>query len=309
MRFKLFCATAVSALVISLATQAHAVVIESGDGRGNTDESSVRGYASDFNHWNNVGYRGGGGGIYLGNGWAATANHVGMGDLDLNGNVYRAVGGSQVNITSDLILYRIDGAPNLPHVTISTAAPAYKAPVIMIGTGQDHHPERTTWRVENGNWVQSDSGSYTGYYTHDSQTKRWGTNNVYRTNVNSGDMTFFSTRFDQNASPFEAQGVGYDSGGSVFIKQNGQWVLAGLMHNVTNHPGQPGQNLSAVYGNQTWMSDLSRYAGQINGLVGAPPISGSTGGSNPPGVPEPATLSLLGAGLAMMYWGRRKPLE
>lgn len=308
MRFRLFCATAVSALVISLSSQAHAVVIESGDGRGNTDESSLRSYASDFNYWNNVGTRGGGGGIYLGNGWAATANHIGMGDLNLNGNVYSAVGGSQVNITSDLILYKVNGAPNLPTVTLSTAAPSYAAPVVMIGTGRDRHPERTTWRVENGNWVQSDTGSYTGYHTHDSQSKRWGTNNVYRTNVTSGDMVFFSTRFDQGGSQFEAQGVGYDSGGSVFIKQNGQWVLAGLMHNVTNFPGQPGQNHSAVFGNQTWMSDLSRYAGQINGLVGA---SNNNGGdtSNPPGVPEPATLSLLGAGLALMLWGRRKPLE
>jgi hypothetical protein len=54
-----------------LSSSAHGVVIDSGDGTGNTTPP-----ADDFG-FENVGSASGLSGIYLGGGWVLTANHVG----------------------------------------------------------------------------------------------------------------------------------------------------------------------------------------------------------------------------------------
>ena len=59
-------------LVTLVAFPAAAVIIDSGDGTGNT------GAPPDDPGWDNVGTRGGMTVVYVDNGWVVTAAHVGM---------------------------------------------------------------------------------------------------------------------------------------------------------------------------------------------------------------------------------------
>ena len=57
----------------------------------------------------------------------------------------------------------------------------------------------------------------------------------------------------------EAQAVAGDFGGAVFAKHGGQWQLAGIMVAAEGYSGQPSPELTAVFGNETFMADLSYY--------------------------------------------------
>ena len=80
----------------------------------------------------------------------------------------------------------------------------------------------------------------------------------------------FSTNFDR--SGFEAQAVDGDSGGASFVynQQRGRWELAGCIIAVSQADG------FVPFGSQTFMANLSRYAGQL---------PNATGGLEP-GLPE-----------------------
>lgn len=131
--------------------------------------------------------------------------------------------------------------------------------------------------------------------------KTWGTNRIDNANlipgINSGfnvtqfgliaqggrgvvsqlvqfDSDLYSYTDTHNPSSdtpteFEAQGAADDSGGPVFFKQNGEWVLAGVMHAIstTVSPAPPGR--LAAFGNVTILSDLSQsnYRNQIEALL------------------------------------------
>ena len=79
----------------------------------------------------------------------------------------------------------------------------------------------------------------------------------------------------------EAQAVAGDSGGPVFAKHGGQWQLAGIMVAAEGYSGQPSLELTAVFGNETFMADLSYYRNQIVAVV-----------------PEPGAVALAGMALA-----------
>ena len=130
-----------------------------------------------------------------------------------------------------------------------------------------------------------------------SRTYRWGNNTISSpnsvTNVRSGnqmlidfdngnDTIGFVTRFDRGITnagnpisdgslPDEAQGTFGDSGGPVFWKDEGEWVLAGLMHAIYQDSTQ-GNSIqlqqTAWFGNHTAISDLSlpHYRDQIEDI-------------------------------------------
>jgi hypothetical protein len=83
--------------------------------------------------------------------------------------------------------------------------------------------------------------------------------------LQSNNTLVFSTQFDRQGMPFEAQAVLGDSGGGVFQSIDDSWELAGLMVSQQTLPGQPSR--SAVYGNTTFTADLSKYRDQILKLV------------------------------------------
>lgn len=273
---------------------AQAVIIDTLAGTENTSAPA------DDPGWANIGTRGIGSGVYLGNGWVLTARHNGSGNFVLSGTTYTMVPGSQVDIqnlgtpgktsNTDLIMFQINGDPGLPGLSIATAAPANGSAVTMIGAGRNRGTF-TTWNVNTNTtpwtWtVDSQNFNRAGYLWDTSRTMRWGTNAisgsgwVNYTDGDNFDVLTLRTTFDFfQVYSNEAQAAAGDSGGAVFYKNGSQWQLAGIMVVTDALSGQPGN--TAVFGNQTYMADLSFYRDQIVSFV-----------------PEPDAATLAGLALA-----------
>ncbi|MBW2360796.1 MAG: hypothetical protein JRG84_07835 [Deltaproteobacteria bacterium] len=240
---------------LALAGSAGAVIIDSGDGTGNTSAPA------DDPGWKYVGARWASGAVYLGNGWVVTANHVGPGDVNLDGVSYPYVPDSKIRIDdgmgnlADLIVFQIDPAPAWALLPINGEPDISGEPVIMIGRGKGRGASQTACHpTKNGYlWLLT------------SQTMRWG-ENLVDAYENVDDTDAFSTLFDQSGLTHEAQAALGDSGGGVFVKNGGQWELAGVMF-ATLEPGCVQPPDSAFHGNLTYASDLAAYREQIISIV------------------------------------------
>src|SRR5262245_15317607 len=280
-----------AALVLAAAlaaSPAPAVLIDSGDGTGNTTAP-----AADPG-WKNVGLRGGLNAVYLGYGWVLTAAHVGFGSVTLAGVDYPAVPGSYTAIgdpgsTADLIAFRIDPYPyGIPALEIPTSPPPVGAHVVLIGTGQ-RRGAFAQWMGMSGWWWAGGS------------TKRWGTNLVGASvgpgppvNTTDLDMDGHLTRalvadFSENAPDDESTVTVGDSGGAFFVKDGSSWKLGGITFALGTYVDQPAN--TSLYGNVVYAADLSHYRAQIlavarpcadgvdndsNGLVDYPSDPGCT---------------------------------
>jgi hypothetical protein len=275
---------------------AQAVIIESSSGAGNTTAPV------DDPGFANVGIRGAASGVYVGNRWVLTANHVGGGSIELDGTVYGLQAGSGRRLTNagaggrsastDLYMYRIDADPaGLSALSIASSSPSVGDDLVMVGAGYDRG-DFTRWSVNQQtdpwSWSEVSSGGTASGYKADtaSRSLRWGTNTV-----ESGgwygigsDVYGFITDFDDlnPSNSTQAQAVVGDSGGGVFRKNGTDWELAGIMLAVGGFDGQPNPGENAVFGNVTYIADLSYYAPQINATIAT--------------VPEPGSLGLLIAG-------------
>jgi hypothetical protein len=263
---------------------ASAVVIDTISGTGNTTAPA------DDPGWANVGERGIGTGVYLGNGWVLTASHVGGGSIVLNGGTYAMLAGSGTRLTNggaegktavtDLSMFKLATTPvGLTGVPIATAASGSGAAVTMIGSGRDRG-DFTQWSVDTNTnpwtWtgVQS-GGNAAGYKTLSTRTMRWGTNTVSEAglwlNGGFGDAKMLGTTFTYSQyDSTEAQAAYGDSGGGVFHKNGSTWELAGLILTVGGYSGQPDPGANAVFGNVTYAADLSFYRPQIMAIVPEP---------------------------------------
>ena len=272
---------------------ARAVIIQTVSGTDNTTAPA------DDPGWGNVSFRGNGTAVYLGNSWVLTANHTTDGTMTFNGQTYSEVPGSAFLLTNngaagktattDLKLLQINGDPGLPTLPIANSTPANNTPVTMIGAGRDRGAF-TQWTVDTGTtpwgWTEvSSGGNFAGYQSLSTRALRWGTNTVSGTGewifFDSRDVLTTATTFDFADGTSEAQAVVGDSGGPVFVKNGGQWELAGIMVAVAAFSGQPSPGLTAVFGNVTYMADLSFYREQIVTVV-----------------PEPGGATLAGVALA-----------
>ena len=267
--------------------------------------------------WNNVGAIWIGAGVYLGYGWVLTANHIGSGaGITLGGVTYTMAPGTGHQLTNagasgkstltDLSMFQLQGAlPNLPAIRIASSAPANGDTVTMIGRGSIQEANRTFWNVDTsagpvGPWVWTEttaaSANYAGYKTIGGGTMRWGTNVIDDNDWVLDGYDFFAlgTTFDPGVSNNEAQVVVGDSGGAVFVKQAGEWSLAGIIIATGVFPDQPGGAGTAVYYNASYFADLSYYRPQIMALA----------------VPEPAAMTQLlaagGIGVGVCWFRRRR---
>jgi hypothetical protein len=229
-----------------------------------------------------VGRLSGASAVYLGNRWVITANHVAQTAFHLtDGRSFDMSVGSGVTLKPpsdrfsskavDLRMFRLAEDPGLPSLTIADATPTGGEIVTMIGAGLDQVPGYIGWSVNARNqWTQTilPFATQTGFALAETQHMRWGVNRVAgdgSTLLQSNNTFVFSTQFDRQGMPFEAQAVLGDSGGGVFQSIDDSWELAGLMVSQQTLPGQP--NRSAVYGNTTFTADLSKYRDQILKLV------------------------------------------
>ena len=123
--------------LLSLAASASAVIIDSGDGTGNTTAP-----VPDPG-WRNVGNCHGLTGVYLGGKFVLTASHVGPGSIVLDGVTYVYVPGTAVQLDNgdstyaDLLMFEIYPEPPLPALSIPTLPPVVGTAVIMAGNGLD----------------------------------------------------------------------------------------------------------------------------------------------------------------------------
>jgi hypothetical protein len=289
-----FSAASLAVLLALGAAPARAVIIQTASGTGNTTAPG------DDPGWNNVSIRGNGTAVYLGNGWVLTANDTTGGSMTFNGQTFSEVPGTAFSLTNngavgktantDLKMFQINGIPTgVATLPIATTTPTVGTAVTMIGGGRDRGAF-TQWSVNQTTnpwtWTEvSSGGSAAGYQALAARSLRWGTNAVAGTeqwiSTGSQDVLTTWTRFEFADGTSEAQAVEGDFGGPVFVKNGGQWQLAGIMVAVAGYSGQPSPELTAVFGNDTFMADLSYYRSQIVAVV-----------------PEPSAVTLVGMALA-----------
>jgi hypothetical protein len=288
-----------SLLSLLLTLPATAVIIDSGDGSGNTTPPI------DDPGFANVGVRGSLSGVYLRNGWILTANHVGLGDIWLDGAFYTAVPGSGTQLAdvdevlADLFVFAITPIPSLPDLEIRADTSLPTGEVILIGHGRDRGAETDT--NDPGIWTDPPEhpspAVQAWYWEIGVASLRWGTNTVHDYwTAGSPPTRSFYTVFDESLEPdhtaHECQTANGDSGGALFAKNGPDWELAGILWGSGVFLGQ-NSNTSAMRGNGSIAADLSQYRDDIMALTATP-------------IPEPALVLQLSSGAALLAGLKRR---
>jgi hypothetical protein len=257
----------------------------------NTSESTITSvdtnWSSGWNGsgvtgWNYVGQIGqlpngssGAGGVYLGDGWVITADHVGSSNFTLAGQTYSVIGSSVVTLkydntttSSDLRMFQISGAPTLASLTVNSSSslidqgPSF----VTIGYGTNGGNARAeSWGIDTITAIDPAlTPDGTSYVSHDFIS----------------DNTYSSPNGTVTCSV-----VMGDSGGGVFIYDDSSksWVLAGI--NEVEGTMTDGTPISGYV-------DLSYYSDQIQTIMATP---------------EPSAGLLIVAGAGLIFLALRKP--
>ena len=235
---------------------AQAVIIETGDGTGNVTAPP------DDPGWANLGTRVGATVVYIGHRWVLTANHVGVGDVVVEGQTYSPVPGSKVRFQNpdasqaDLMVFKIFGDPGLPRLDIPNFPPVVGDSLIAIGNGLNRGSATTFMGLGGYNWGTGNA-------------VRWGTNIVSETDILVGTTYSFAATFtdplDPSATADEAAAANGDSGGGAFIKVGGDWYLAGTIFAISQYEDQP--STTSIYDNKFYAVDLSFYRDDILAVI------------------------------------------
>jgi len=246
-------------------TPAHALILY---GRTNAENLTPPASGAPWAHGTRVGAPNASG-VYLGNGYVITANHVDMGV----GNVSTTIVINNVTYTQntaftpcrlssgnhvvDAKVFRINGDPGLPVL-----------PIAMNGVHTDTSKNCTiiAWGVGKGNLTSNTSANTTWSWNGVStQVQRWGTNRT-----EPGNLTLSGGGYQYNAllasqdilasSPNDeaAMTIG-DSGGGLFISYNGTWRLAGIATDVSTF-GASTFSGNPMFAGSTRFVRLAHYA-------------------------------------------------
>lgn len=263
-------------------------LVNVGDPTGNTSAPTGTGMQPSDPGFANVGRVNNSTGVYLGNGWVLTANHVGAGTFTVGGNSYAFNGVDSHQIGgADLRLFKLSTSPALSGVQISVTTPLIGSDAVMIGGGRTPQSTTTTWYVDSDVdpwlWDTMDfpeaDRTEEGYVTTSTRVVRWGTNVISSIVSDSygpySTMDFLVTSFSESPAQtaYEAQAVTNDSGGGLFVETVDGWRLAGTMATVATFEDQPGGNNgahNALFGNLTYSVDLADYADEINSIIPEP---------------------------------------
>ncbi|MEE8164915.1 MAG: hypothetical protein V3T64_05050, partial [Myxococcota bacterium] len=235
---------------------AQAVIIETGDGTGNVIAPP------DDPGWANLGTRGNLTVVYLGRRWVLTANHVGAGNVVLEGQTYSPVPGSAIQFENpdtspaDLMVFKIFGDPGLRRLDIASFPPVVGDPISAIGNGRNRGSATTFMGLGGYNWGSGHS-------------MRWGSNVVSEIDILVDTTYSFAVTFtdplDPSATGDEAAGANGDSGGAAFIKIGSDWYLAGTLFAISQYTDQP--STTSIYGNRLFAVDLSFYRDDILAVI------------------------------------------
>jgi hypothetical protein len=265
-----------------------------------------------FTGWNYVGTVGGSSCVYLGNDWCISAFHV-VGMEGANNNV--GIGGANYlttgmsvrlknpsdNSNTDLVLFQINATPTglSTPLTIAGSAPTVNESYTNAGYGYDRSSVQQLYDSNFNVTSNMSDAMYEGYNVTGYFQSSWGTNTVYNfgtvsspvstqvVNGGFGNVTAFAGVFESTTD----QILNGDSGGGAF---NSAGQLMGINLYVAPYTNQP-YNTEALYGEGSYMADLSVYASQINPYIA---------------VPEPTSAMLLGAvGLPLLLRRRRAAAE
>ncbi len=277
---------AISVLAVFLSSPASGLV-NIGNPLGNTSAPTGAGGQPTDPGFANVGSVRGSTGVYLGNGWVLTADHVGVGTFTVGGNSYNYNGVDSHQIGgADLRLFRLSTFPALSGVKIAVSTPVIGSETVMIGAGRTPQAATaTTWYVDTDvdPWLWDTSAfpeadsEFAGYTSNSSKAVRWGTNIISGISSQAygsySTMDLLYTTFSEDPifqTAYEAQGIRNDSGGAMFVETATGWELAGTIVTVQNWDNQPGGNTSAIFGNRTLAVDLADYAAEINSIIPEP---------------------------------------
>jgi hypothetical protein len=244
----------------------------------------------DGSPWGNVGHVNGASGIYIGDGWVLTANHVGAGTITFDIGTFTADGQTvrlqnPDNSATDMLLFHLTLTPSLSALTLSSSTPGISSLVDMEGFGYIAGSAQKTYSTP--------SGTYTGFDWSGSQSKGWGTNRIQsgvstQVDLGNGALQVFSVNFSQTLQTAnEGQAATGDSGGAIFFKNGTTWELAGMIDAIGTLTDQPAN--TAVYGDFTNAADIATYRSQIVSAV-----------------PEPATSALLVFGGGAIFFAALK---
>lgn len=267
---------------------------------------------------------GGASGVYLGNGWVITANHVGAGTVSSpnTGLSYGAVSGSEHYLynpdttAADITLFQISGdLSGLKTSTVSAAGVTSGTHISLVGYGNTNGSTKVYYDVTSSTsgdtttytWTpttNSGAAEYAGY-TYVGPGKRSGANVVgplpsmpdVTPDANGvtgrlGNSKVFSAQFfndPKNATggvAFEAAVADGDSGGAVFLSDG---TLVGIIDARSLYDGQP--TSAVMYGSYSFAIDLANYYDQIQSIIA---------------VPEPAGICVLSLGVAGLFMRRKR---
>lgn len=226
---------------------------------------------ADFPYWENVTQRryDSPSVVYLGNGFALTARHVGPGEIFVRGEIVPPIAGTRRTLVNpsgspaDAMVFEValpEEMTDLPLVPIAKRSPRVGEEVLLIGFGRVR---------ENVVAVETDGPAQFGFAWSEKGSKRWGSNRISSTDEmvyqENWSTRSFAMRFDPpgsaDATDHEAQATVGDSGGAVFVKRDGEWLLVGLMTSVTGYSRTP--VATSMYGDTTYAADLTRYREEI----------------------------------------------
>lgn len=269
-------------LALAWAGPGQSLVLDDIRGEGNTQAPEPDpGWAHVVQHL------GGPSAVYLGCRWVLTTQHVGVTIISMEGTRFNPTAESITPIAnpdgkpSDLLLFQVDKDPGLDPLLIPARPARTGQEVTLIGFGSSRGSSLTE--------KIPDHGLVDGFYWKKDQTKRWATNRVSRhsTFVNMDKAgrpsetralpLLFEPLEDPESTRDEAAAAFGDSGGAVFgdidpVFPSRGSALLGLIFSVSSFEGQP--KSSSLYGNATWVADLSYYRNAIVEAIEGSPLEG-----------------------------------
>ncbi len=200
-------------------------------------------------------------GVYLGNRYVLTANHVDedINVVHLNGTNYaKDESFKPVILPGDLRVMRILGDPGLPVLPLIGAAESeLNKPCTMIGYGAGKGAP-----IPGQGWEWGDDTT---------RVKRWATNmaeSQYHLDAQS-HAPFVSTAFDIAAGPRTGQIAIADSGCGLFENFDGVWKLVGIGDDVEEDNKALFNKGPGAGGDHSWFTPVRDVAAQIRDIVGS----------------------------------------